>query len=737
MFRRLTKTIVGLIIVLMGCDENFQRAAASEPDLISFELDVQPILTARGCNQGACHGKQRGQNGFQLSLLGFDSDFDFNSLTRHSRGRRISLATPSESLLLKKATGEVPHGGGVILDSEGVDYRTLLSWLEQGVPRQRADEPKVVGLEVSPDQVVLKAGESIELEVRVLYSDGTSRDVKNTSAYQSNDEPIAKISREGLLTAGALPGETAVMVRYLQEITVCHVLIPQQEPLASDAFSELQSNRAIDQLVGEKLKTLQIAPSTLAADEKFLRRVYADIIGRLPTAVEARRFLESNEMDRRERLVDELLDSPDYAEHWGNKWVDLLRPNPYRVGIKAVMNYDQWIRQQFRENRPYDQFVRELITAQGSTWDNGPVTFYRDRRSPDELTTMVSQLFLGVRLECAKCHHHPFERWGQDDFYSFAAFFSELGRKGTGLSPPISGGEEMFFDDKVKPVKHPLTQAVMEPKYLYGGTESPQENPEQSLRENLADWLASADNPYFSQVQVNRIWADLMGRGLVEPVDDLRVTNPASNQPLLDELASQFVASGFDQKFVIRSIVLSNVYRLSSSPTESNRADYRNYSRHYRKRLRAEVLLDSLEQISGRELSWRGVPPGAAAKEIWTHRVSSTFLDTFGRPNPNQDPPCERVEELTMTQTLHLMNSPELLRLVTQDGGRADQLSQSEVSEHELIDEIYLSIYSRFPTAEERGVAMNYVADLPDQRRQAIEDLMWALMNTPEFVFLD
>jgi hypothetical protein len=737
MFPRPPNTIVGLLIVLMSCAGSSQANAANEPEVISFELDIQPILTARGCNQGACHGKQRGQNGFQLSLLGFDSEFDFNALTRHSRGRRISLATPSESLLLKKATDEVPHGGGAILQSEGVDYNTLLSWLEQGVPRQRADEPKIVGLEVSPNQIVLKTGESVELNVRVLYSDGTSRDVKRTSAYQSNDEPIAKVSREGLLTAGKLPGETAIMVRYLQEITVCHVLIPQQEPLAADAFAELQSDRVIDQLVGEKLKTLQIAPSSLAADEKFLRRVYADIIGRLPTATEARRFLESSEADRRERLVDELLDSPDYAEHWGNKWVDLLRPNPYRVGIKAVLNYDQWIRQQFRENRPYDQFVRELITAQGSTWDNGPVTFYRDRRSPDELTTMVSQLFLGVRLECAKCHHHPFERWGQDDFYSFAAFFSELGRKGTGLSPPISGGEEMFFDDQVKPVKHPLTQATMEPKYLYGGTESPEENSEQSLRENLADWLVSADNPYFAQVQVNRIWADLMGRGLVEPVDDLRVTNPASNQPLLEELASQFVASGFDQKSVIRSIVLSKVYRLSSSPTLSNRADYRNYSRHYRKRLRAEVLLDSLEQISGRELSFRGVPPGAAAKEIWTHRVSSTFLDTFGRPNPNQDPPCERVEELTMTQTLHLMNSPELLQLVTRDGGRADQLSQSELSEHEVIDEIYLSIYSRFPTAAERGVAMNYLSELPDQRRQAIEDLMWALMNTPEFVFLD
>jgi hypothetical protein len=737
MFCRIAQSLVGLFIILLGCAASLSAVSAEEVEVVSFELDIQPILTARGCNQGACHGKQRGQNGFQLSLLGFDSDFDFNSLTRHSRGRRISLATPTQSLLLQKATGEVPHGGGAIIDPAGPDYQTLLLWLEQGVPRQRSGEPQIVGLEVSPDQVVLKAGEAIELDVRVLYSDGTSRDAKRTSAYQSNDEPIAKVNGEGLLTAGRLPGETAVMVRYLQEITVCHVLIPQQEPLIADAFEELQSDLAIDRLVGEKLKTLQIAPSLLASDDKFLRRVYVDIIGRLPSAAEARSFLESPDLDRRERLVDRLLDSPEYAEHWGNKWVDLLRPNPYRVGIKAVMNYDQWIRQQFRENRPYDQFVRDLITAQGSTWDNGPVTFYRDRRSPDELTTMVSQLFLGVRLECAKCHHHPFERWGQDDFYSFAAFFSELGRKGTGLSPPISGGEEMFFDDKVKPVKHPLTQAVMEPKYLYGPTEAPVENSEHSLRENLAEWLASADNPYFSQVQVNRIWADLMGRGLVEPVDDLRVTNPASNQPLLDELARQFVASGFDQKSIIRSIVLSNVYRLSSAPTGSNRADYRNYSRHYRKRLRAEVLLDSMEQISGRELSWRGVPPGAAAKEIWTHRVSSTFLDTFGRPNPNQDPPCERVEELTMTQTLHLMNSPELLRLVTQDGGRADKLSQSEQSDHEVIDEIYLSIYSRFPTAEEREVAKNYMAETPDQRRQSVEDLMWALLNTPEFVFLD
>ena len=706
-------------------------------ELVSFELDVQPILTARGCNQGACHGKQRGQNGFQLSLLGFDSDFDFRALTRQSRGRRISLATPMNSLLLKKATGETPHGGGKVLDASGRDYQTLLAWIDQGVPRNRPDEPKIVGIHVVPDELVLRVGESIQLDVRVNYSDGTFRQVTPTAAYQSNDQPIAKVSEQGVVTAGSLPGETAIMVRYLQEIAVCHVLIPHQKPLSSDVFSKMKSDNVIDHLVWEKLKRLQVAPSRMATDEKFLRRAYADVIGRLPTAQEARRFLESTEENRREQLVDRLLESPDYAEHWANKWVDLLRPNPYRVGIKAVLNYDQWIRQQFRENRPYDVFIRDLLTAQGSTWDNGPVTFYRDRRSPDELTTMVSRLFLGVRLECAKCHHHPFERWAQDDFYSFAAFFSELGRKGTGLSPPISGGEEMFFDDKVKPVRHPLTEAIMEPKFLYGTVANPGEDSDRTLREELADWLVSGENPYFAQVQVNRIWADLMGRGLVEPVDDLRLTNPASNQPLLEELARQFVESGFDQKTIIRSILLSEVYRLSSTPTPSNRTDYRNYSRHYRKRLRAEVLLDSLEQISGRELSWRGVPPGAAAKEIWTHRVTSTFLDTFGRPNPNQDPPCERVEALTMTQTLHLMNSPELLQLVTKDGGSADRFSQSDQSDREIIDEIYLAIYSRFPTTQERGVAVAFMAGLPEQRRQAIEDLMWALMNTPEFVFLD
>ncbi|MEC8305214.1 MAG: DUF1549 domain-containing protein, partial [Planctomycetota bacterium] len=389
-------------------------------ELVSFELDVQPILTARGCNQGACHGKQRGQNGFQLSLLGFDSDFDFRALTRQSRGRRISLATPMNSLLLKKATGETPHGGGKILDASGQDYQTLLTWIDQGVPRNRPDEPKIVGVHVVPDDLVLQVGESTQLDVRVNYSDGTSRQVTPTAAYQSNDQPIAKVSEQGLVTAGSLPGETAIMVRYLQEIAVCHVLIPHQNPLSSDLFSEMKSDNVIDHLVWEKLKRLQVAPSRMATDEKFLRRAYADVIGRLPTAQEARRFLESTEENRRELLVDRLLESPDYAEHWANKWVDLLRPNPYRVGIKAVLNYDQWIRQQFRENRPYDVFIRDLLTAQGSTWDNGPVTFYRDRRSPDELTTMVSRLFLGVRLECAKCHHHPFERWAQDDFYSFA-----------------------------------------------------------------------------------------------------------------------------------------------------------------------------------------------------------------------------------------------------------------------------------------------------------------------------
>jgi hypothetical protein len=405
------------------------------------------------------------------------------------------------------------------------------------------------------------------------------------------------------------------------------------------------------------------------------------------------------------------------------------------VGIKATFNFDNWIREQFRQNRPYDEFVRDLLTAQGSTWRNGATTLFRDRREPEEITTLVSRLFLGVRLECAKCHHHPFEKWGQDDFYSFAAYFARVGRKGTGLSPPISGGEEMVLAAKRGSVEHPLSGETLAPRPLFG--EAPPENENRDPRQPLAAWIASDANDFFARVQVNRVWADLMGRGIVDPVDDLRTTNPPTNEPLLAALAAEFRAQKYDLKKLVRTIATSHVYALSSVPSERNVADTRNYSRHYRERLRAEVLAGAIDDITGVPTSFEAMPPRSRANQIWTHRVDSLFLDTFGRPDPNQDPPCERTSDSTVTQTLHLMNAPAIHAKVTSDEGFAAKLAASEKTPDEITQELYLTVYSRFPDDEEQAVAREFFQQEGTNRRQATEDMLWALVNTPEFVFKD
>ncbi|MCH5376791.1 MAG: DUF1549 and DUF1553 domain-containing protein, partial [Planctomycetes bacterium] len=425
---------------------------------------------------------------------------------------------------------------------------------------------------------------------------------------------------------------------------------------------------------------------------------------------------------------------PEYADYWANKWVDLLRPNPYRVGIKAVLNYDDWIRDAFRQNKPYDRFVRELLTAQGSTWRNGAVTLFRDRRSPEEITTLVSQLFLGIRLECAKCHHHPFEKWSQDDFYRFAAYFARVGRKGTGLSPPISGSEEMVLVAASGEVRHPLTDEVLAPRPLFG--QAP-ESADADLRRSLADWITSDQNPFFRQAIANRVWADMMGRGIVEPVDDLRVTNPPSNGPLLEALGEFLREQRYDLKQLIRAICNSYVYGLSSLPNESNVADTTNFSRHYRQRLRAEVLLDAIDDVTDVRSNFAAMPPGSLATQIWTHRVGSTFLDTFGRPDANQDPPCERLPESTVTQALHLMNADQLQRKIAADNGRVAWLAASDKSEDQIVQELYLLSYSRLPNDEELAAARQWFADEGATRRQAAQDLLWALINSPEFQFED
>jgi len=424
---------------------------------VDFQNDIMPVLTAGGCNAGACHGKARGQNGFQLSLLGFDADFDFNALAKEARGRRIFQSSPAQSLLLLKPTGAVPHGGGKRMQPGGAGYRSLRRWIEAGMPRAVAGAPSLERIEITPAQQILNLNSQQQLIVTAFYSDGSTRDVTRMAGYQSNESAIAAVDKSGLVSTSPITGEAAVMTRYMDEIAVATISVPLPGSVDPESYRQLPRRNYIDDLVWKKLERLGLTPSVPAPEHAFLRRATIDIIGRTPTADEARNYLADKSPDRRARLIDRLLDSPEFSDHWANKWVDLLRPNPYRAGIKAVLNYDNWIRSSFRANKPYDQFVREQLTARGSTFRNGAVTLFRDRRSPDELTMMISQLFLGIRLECAKCHHHPNEVWGQDDFYGLAAYFSKVSRKGTGVSPPISGSEEFIFAGKHRPVTHPLT----------------------------------------------------------------------------------------------------------------------------------------------------------------------------------------------------------------------------------------------------------------------------------------
>lgn len=712
-----------------------QAAWPAEEAGVSFELDVMPILTARGCNMGACHGKARGQNGFQLSLLGFDPEFDYAALTKEARGRRVFPAAPDRSLLTLKASARLAHGGGQRIEPSGRDEQTLLRWIASGMPRRLADEPKLESVRVTPTELRMKPGDSLAMKVEAVYSNGQVVDVTARSSYQSNESGIVAVDDTGLIQAGPIPGEATIMARYMGLIATCNVLIPLAGEVPADLYAGLPRHNFIDDLVWKKLQSLGITPSAPTDDSRFLRRAFIDIIGRVPTPDEVRQFTADTNPEKRAALVDSLLERPEYADHWANKWADLLRPNPYRVGLKATLNYDAWIRDSFRKNKPYDQFVRELVTAEGSTWENGAATLFRDRRDPDEIGTLVSQLFLGVRLDCAKCHHHPFEKWGQEHFYSFAAYFARVGRKGTGLSPPISGGEEIVMAGKKGDVSHPLTGEVLAPQPLFGEARQPAED--EDRRHALAEWITSDDNHYFREVIANRIWADMMGRGLVEPVDDLRATNPPTNPELLAALGNYLKEQNYDLKQLIRTIATSYVYGLSSEPSDRNVADTQNYSRHYRQRLRAEVLLDAVADVSQVPFDFSAMPPGSRASEIWTHRIGSTFLDTFGRPDPNKDPPCERFDDPTVVQVLHLMNSPELHQKVTSDKGRPAQLASSDLSVDEVVQELYLAVYNRPPATDELDVGRQIFAREGVSRRQAAEDLMWALMNTPEFLFKD
>jgi len=726
--------LVALLVIPVqtAVADSVDKELGSLTDCVTFEADIQPLLTRYGCNAGACHGKSRGQNGFALSLLGFDSDFDHDSLVHQSKGRRISPGAPEQSLLLLKATAKVPHGGGARFEKGSKAHRLFAKWIADGATRTPPDAPQLMRVVVEPAKASLSPRENFDLKVVAEYSDGRRRTVTDGAAFQSNDATIAEV-KDGTVKAGPIPGETAVMARYMNHIAVCSVTIPLPGEVPSEAYDALPQEHQVDRLVWEKLKLLGMLPSEKASEATFHRRAFLRIIGCLPKPEETIAYLTDEAPNKREKLVDRLLERPEYADFWANKWADLLRPNPYRVGIKAVWNLDSWLRKAFRENMPYDEFARELVTAKGSTWKNGATVIFRDRPSTVEIASSVSQLFLGVRLECAKCHHHPFEVWSQDDYYGFAAFFARVGHHG-GLSPPISGGEELIYNKRKGQLKHGRTDELVTPKTLMG---DPLEiDAESDPRDVLAEWMIDPSNPYFAQVMANRVWAELMGKGIVEPIDDIRATNPATNQALLDHLAQNFRDNDYDIKKLIRTIATSHVFGLSSTPGKRNVTDVNNFSRYYRERMRAEVLLDAINDVLDTTDKFSAVPAGSRATQVWTHRSSSMFLDTFGRPDPNQDPPCERTTDSTTPQILHLMNSPKLNEKLSSDEARPAQLAKSELSKEEIAEQIYLIVFCRKPNDDELENAVKNIPD-GDGRRGSIEDLFWALVNTPEFLFVD
>ncbi|MDR3406532.1 MAG: DUF1553 domain-containing protein [Chthoniobacter sp.] len=711
-----------------------ESKAESDPSP-SFIRDVLPVLSKAGCNAGACHAKPDGQNGFKLTVFSFDPKSDYRNIVQNARSRRVFPASPDESLLLLKATDTVPHEGGERFTKDSEAYRTIEKWIRSGMTFRAEGEPELQRLAVEPATHLYHKGDTQQLRVQAKYSDGSSRDVTALAGFSSNDKEIARVTDDGAVTIGKMSGQGVIIARFMGLVGDSQIEVAADHLLPESQYASLPVNNFIDELAYAQFKRLGLFPSDTCTDAEFLRRASLDTIGALPSAEEARAFLADTDPAKRDRLIDRLLADPLYADFWANKWADLLRPNSDRVGIKSTYLLDQWLRECFRANMPYDQFVRAIVTTEGNTHRYGPAVIYRDRREPVDATTMFSELFLGVRLDCAKCHHHPNEKWGQDDFYRMAAFFGTIRQKGAGISAPISAGNETFYFEPSRTVKHPVTGELMEPRPPDGEGFKVGEN--ENPRQALADWMTDPKNPFFAKAVCNRIWSAFFGKGIVDPVDDFRISNPPSNPALLDALAQELIRRKFNLKDLMRTILRSHLYQLSSAPNEYNKADTRNYSRSYRRRLPAEVLADALADITGVPSDYPGMPPDSRAMQAWSYKIESPTMDAFSRPNSSSDCPCERDAKPSIVQALHLMNSRLLQeKLASKDpAARVQHLTASQLTPAEIVTDLYLACYSRLPNEEELKIATAPFTAEGASRRTAIEDVLWSLLNSAEFVF--
>jgi hypothetical protein len=704
--------------------------AAASPSSIrfNFENDIVPILSKFGCNTSGCHGKAEGQNGFRLSVFGSDPELDFRALTMEGRGRRVFPAAPDRSLLLLKMSGRMPHGGGVRIEPDRLEYRILRDWIAAGLPFGSPDDPQVERIEMEPLERVLSAGAVVPLRVTAVWSDGRRTDATSLATFQSNQESIARVDGNGVVTAGQLPGSAAVMASYLGHVALFQAMVPRGEPLPADlatAAQALPRFNFIDRLVDERLAKLGIAPSPIADDSRFLRRLTLDLLGRLPTADESRRFLADTDPARRERVIDELLERPEFNDYWALYWADQLRVDRETLGHKAAYEMYRWIRDSLAERKPLTQFAVELLAAEGPLADVPAGNLFKVASQPGDAAATVSQVFLGIRIACAQCHHHPYDRWSQNDYFGMTAFFAQLQRRPSPLG-------EVLVAEGDPATTHPRTGKRVAAHAL--GTVEPEKDPVGDRRLVLAQWLASETNPWFSRNLANRVWARMIGRGLVEPVDDFRETNPPSHPELLDGLARELVEHRFDLRSLVRTIARSRVYQQSTATNVTNANDEQNFSRAPLRRLEAEVLLDAVSQVTGVPEKFDGAPRGTRAVQLWDSRVDHYFLSLFGRPVRKTACACERIDAPSVAQVLHLLNSDRVHAKLTHEAGAIARLVRGSLDDQRLIEELYFAFYSRPPTAEERNNATEYLRTASD-RRQAAEDLAWTLLNTIEFAF--
>ncbi len=699
---------------------------AKESPALSFRLDVMPVFMRAGCNTGSCHGAARGKDGFRLSLFGFDPEGDHYRLTREFSGRRINLAVPADSTLIEKSLGTVQHTGGKRFEANSELNQILLSWIGNGVPNDDPSKlPTVVNVELYPKNGVLDGEKATQqMTVRAKYSDGTDRDVTKFAIFLTNNETSAAVSPDGLVTAGAR-GEAFVMARY-STFTVGSQFIVLPKALKFEYPKEPEGNY-IDKLVAAKLQKLRIAPSEICTDEVFLRRVYLDIVGVPPTVEEYNKFMSSTAADKRAKLVDELLGRKEFAEIWVNKWAELLqvRSVQNQISYKAMFLYYNWLVEKLSKNMPMDEMVQELLGANGGTFKNPATNFYQGTTDTLALTENVAQVFMGMRVQCAQCHNHPFDRWTQDDYYGFAAFFSQIGRK-----QGEDYRETIIFNSGGGEVNHPVRGTAMKPKFLGGAVP---DVAGKDRRVMLAKWLASPENPWFASTFANRVWAHFNGVGIVEPIDDVRVSNPATNPELLEELGKRFTASKYDLKGLVRDICNSRTYQRSTQRNDSNATDERNFAHASLRRIKAENLLDSLTCVTETKDKFQGLPLGARAVQLADGNSSTYFLTTFGRATRETPCSCEVKMEPTLSQALHLLNG-DTTNAKIQQGGVAKKLIDAKKPAGEAITELYLRTLSRKPTKDELDKLLPTMAE-GSNKQQALEDIFWALLNSREFLF--